>query len=112
MRWISWVVVWGTMAMWAGPLVAHAPIGATPAGPGGYGQVPAVLHPVPDRPPGGALSPGYCEPRLPCADNAWDGYCQHKTRWQAFWYRFGSRASVHAAAKGKGLPPAPQPVEQ
>lgn len=41
-------------------------------------------------PPGCAVSPGCCEcPPSPC-DNAWDGYCQHKAKYQACWAKFGT----------------------
>lgn len=62
---------------------------------------PAVSHPLsqqngllcaqPCSAQGGFnLAPG-CGLCPPCAcDNAWDGYCEQKARWQAFWSRLGT----------------------
>ena len=36
--------------------------------------------------------PGCCQCQPHCCDNAWDGYCQERARWQAFWTRFGTGA--------------------
>ena len=33
--------------------------------------------------PSYSLSPGCCEPHRHCFDNAWDGYCQQRARWDA-----------------------------
>ncbi len=41
-------------------------------------------------PPGFCMSPGCCECPPSACDNAWDGYCEEKARWQAFWTRFGT----------------------
>ena len=34
-------------------------------------------------PPGYAWVPGCCEPRRPCCDNAWAGYCERRARIEA-----------------------------
>ena len=38
------------------------------------------------------LTPGCCEPRHACCNNAWDGYCQEKAYWQNFWCKVGTGA--------------------
>ncbi len=43
--------------------------------------------------PGFNLTPGCCQCQPNCCDNAWDGYCQEKARWQAFWYWVGTGCS-------------------
>lgn len=45
-------------------------------------------------------TPGCCEcPPGPC-DNAWDGYCEHKGRCQAFWHKIGTGAFRHGCFAG------------
>ena len=41
-------------------------------------------------PPGYCLAPGCCECPPSACDNAWDGYCQEKAKWQAFFARVGT----------------------
>lgn len=41
-------------------------------------------------PAGFTCTPGSCEERRPCCDNAWDGYCEHHARVQAFWACVGT----------------------
>lgn len=41
-------------------------------------------------PAGFTCTPGCCEERRPCCDNAWDGYCEHHARVQAFWACVGT----------------------
>ncbi len=38
------------------------------------------------------LAPGCCEARRHCFDNAWDGYCQERTRWDTFCHNLGTGA--------------------
>lgn len=44
-------------------------------------------------PPGYTLRPGCCEPRRPCCDNAWAGYCEHRSKMNAYWTGAGNRAA-------------------
>ena len=39
------------------------------------------------------MKPGCCQCQPHCCDNVWDGYCQEKARWQAFWARVGAGAT-------------------
>jgi len=39
-----------------------------------------------------ALAPGCCEARRHCFDNAWDGYCQERARWDTWWCKVGTGA--------------------
>ena len=59
--------------------------------PHSVGQQNGLLCAQPCSAPGGFnLAPGCCVCQ-PCAcDNAWDGYCEQKARWQAFWSRLGT----------------------
>ncbi len=41
-------------------------------------------------PCGYSLAPGCCEDTRHCCDNAWAGYCEHRARVDAFWYRVGA----------------------
>ena len=54
-------------------------------------QLPLSLQ-VPLTAPAYALAPGCCEPRRHCFDNAWDGYCQERARWDTFWCKLGTGA--------------------
>ena len=36
------------------------------------------------------LTPGCCEDSHPGFDNAWDGYCEHRAKVQAFWAKVGT----------------------
>ncbi|MGW8256150.1 MAG: hypothetical protein ACWGMZ_01560 [Thermoguttaceae bacterium] len=40
-------------------------------------------------PPGFCTAPGCCQCPPSACDNAWAGYCQHKARWQAYFYNVG-----------------------
>jgi hypothetical protein len=42
--------------------------------------------------PAYSLTPGCCESRRHCFDNAWDGYCQERARHDTFWCKFGTGA--------------------
>jgi hypothetical protein len=46
-------------------------------------------------PPGYALAPGCCECPPSACDNAWDGYCEEKAKWQAFFARVGTPKVYH-----------------
>jgi hypothetical protein len=46
-------------------------------------------------PPGYCLTPGCCECPPSACDNAWDGYCQEKARWQAFFTCVGTPKAHH-----------------
>jgi hypothetical protein len=41
-------------------------------------------------PPGYSLAPGCCICPPSACDNAWDGYCQEKAKWQAFFTTVGT----------------------
>jgi hypothetical protein len=91
MRWTGWilvVIVVGSVGV-AG--------GGQPCCPE-CGEYAAVWGPLSGEagcsPPGLALSAWRgpsccCANQQPCCDNAWDGYCQHHARAQAFWTQVG-----------------------
>ena len=89
----------GLGAVWAADL---APV--TPNSPCGPSYRPSALAAEAcGAPMGYNLSPGCCE-CPPCAcDNAWDGYCDQKARWQAFWARLGTPKPPRCATYG-GVP--------
>jgi hypothetical protein len=41
-------------------------------------------------PPGYSLAPGCCECPPSACDNAWDGYCEQKAKWQVFFAKVGT----------------------
>jgi hypothetical protein len=41
-------------------------------------------------PPGYSLTPGCCECPPSACDNAWDGYCEEKARWKAYFTQVGT----------------------
>jgi hypothetical protein len=57
-------------------------------------------------PPGCTLSPGCCECPPTACDNAWEGYCQHKAKWQAYFKTVGTpRPSYYSGNRGcYGMP--------
>ena len=63
------------------------------------GHCPAKCHCEPAY----SLSPGCCEPRRHCFDNAWDGYCQERARWDAVWYRVGTRTSCSCSCAPRAI---------
>jgi len=38
------------------------------------------------------MTPGCCQCPPTACDNAWDGYCEERAKWKAFWYRVGTGA--------------------
>ncbi len=52
----------------------------------GTSSAPACMAPFP------GMKPGCCESRPTACDNAWEGFCQEKAPWRAFWSRLGSGA--------------------
>ncbi len=73
----------GALLVWAQTAAAGEPPTSTSGCP-----CRAQCHPVAAY----SLSPGCCEPRRHCCDNAWDGYCQERARWDAFWCKVGTGA--------------------
>ena len=58
----------------------------------GNGQYEALCAPACASSPGYNLTPGCCQCQPHCCDNAWEGYCQNKARWQSFWQLVGTGA--------------------
>lgn len=105
---MRWILSWGAFLLWAQTVMAGAP-----------------LYPGPDCPcqpkcralPTYSLSPGCCDSHRHCFDNAWDGYCQERARWDTFWCKLGTGAflcpctpcatyGVRAAGREVCVPPA------
>jgi len=87
MRWIVGVAV--LLAVGVGPALAVGPCHSCQM------QQPAVYAAPACAMPGFGLTPGCCEPRRPCCENVWAGYCMEKACKRAFWSRLGHRCGVH-----------------
>jgi len=77
MRRMTWVLALGACALLVHQAAADEPC-----------DCHAKCHAAPAY----ALAPGCCEPRRHCFDNAWDGYCQERARWDTFWCKVGTGA--------------------
>jgi hypothetical protein len=51
-------------------------------------------------PPGYCLAPGCCECPPSACDNAWDGYCEEKAKWQAYLSCAGVQRIHHCGSYG------------
>jgi hypothetical protein len=89
MRWPICLSAFAILALLTIPLAASQPIWPNSSPP--YCRTGGT-------PSGFPLKLGCCEQHLPCAENAWDGYCEHKTKLQTHWYRFGTRAPAPPTA--------------
>ncbi len=76
---MRWTVLLGALLLWAQWVSAVEPL------------LPASNCPC-RAAPAYALSPGCCEPHRHCFDNAWDGYCAERARWDTFWCKLGTGA--------------------
>ena len=74
----------------AGGLAGLVPIGRGRRAAIARLRLPCKSRAVPSR--AYALAPGCCEARRHCFDNAWDGYCQERARWDTFWCKLGTGA--------------------
>jgi hypothetical protein len=89
MRWTGWIFVLAVTGL-AGTAVGYQPGCAECNGGmagGAWGQA-LDAEPCCGR-PGYCLVPGCCEDTRHCCDNAWAGYCEHRTRGEAFLTRVG-----------------------
>jgi hypothetical protein len=87
MRWFAWASVICVFLL-LNTTVANA--GCANCGGNDAGSYRAYCGPACFSPPGFCLAPGCCECPPSGCDNAWDGYCQEKARWQAFFARVGT----------------------
>jgi hypothetical protein len=69
---------------------AIAKAGCATCGGNDMGSYRAYRGPACFSPPGYCLAPGCCECPPSACDNAWDGYCEEKAKWQAFFARVGT----------------------
>jgi len=56
-------------------------------------------------------TPSCCECPLSACDNAWDGYCQEKARWRAFWRRVGTGGKHGSHSTYTSWQPMPTPSQ-
>ena len=72
---MCWIVLLGTMLLGSQLAAGGEPL--LPAS-----TCPCQVKAVPSR--AAPVSPGCCEERRHCFDNAWDGYCQERARGTPF----------------------------
>jgi hypothetical protein len=85
MRLFAFVICCVTIIGWTA--FANAGCGCGGPSPQSYNS---LSGPACFSPPGCAVAPGCCECPPTACDNAWDGYCQEKAKWQAFFSRVGT----------------------
>ncbi len=91
MRRTFWIISFGAAMLLTQAAMAQEPCAQTAtaeAPAAGCLFCQAKCHPAPAY----NLAPGCCEPRRHCFDNAWDGYCEHRARWDTFWCKVGTGA--------------------
>ena len=94
MRWIPWMLAVAVVGL-AGPAAGYQP-GCASCNGAGYRGLDAEPCASPcDY----CLAPGCCEKYRHCCDNAWAGYCEHRAKVDAFWYRVGVPGNC-----GRGCP--------
>jgi hypothetical protein len=86
---MCWILCLGAFLVWA-PWAAAS----EPQSPACDCPCRANYHAQPAYP----FFPGCCEPRRNCFDNAWDGYCDKRARWDAFWCKVGTGAFCSCTA--------------
>lgn len=59
------------------------------------GSYKSYRGPACSSPPGYALAPGCCTCQPSACDNAWDGYCEEKAKWQAYFREVGKPKPHH-----------------
>jgi hypothetical protein len=93
MRWLGWASAVSLLVLFNS---AIADAGCATCGGNDMGSYRAYRGPACFAPPGYCLAPGCCECPPSACDNAWDGYCEEKAKWQAFFARVGTpRAHGH-----------------
>ena len=90
MRWTGWILT----AVAIGYVGVASGQPACPECGGQSAAWAALSGPAGCSPPGLSLSAWRgpsccCTNQRPCCDNAWDGYCEHHARVQAFWTQVG-----------------------
>jgi hypothetical protein len=106
MRWTGWILAAIVVAC-AGPACGGQPgcVGCGGGLGGWQGCQGALCGEACCSPPGYSGytgSPSCCVNPRPCCNNAWDGYCEHHAKVQAFWARVGT-------PKPSCCRPSPQP---
>jgi hypothetical protein len=90
--WILAAIILGCAGWANGDQFGCAGCGGQPAGWQAYQA--ALSGEACASPPGFSLGAGGTPccwtNQSPCCDNAWDGYCEHRARVQAYWYQVGT----------------------
>jgi hypothetical protein len=93
MRCLGWVSAMGLLLLFQASIADGGCASCTGNDGGSYRN---YRGPACFAPPGYSLAPGCCECPPSACDNAWDGYCEEKAKWQAFFARVGTpRAHNH-----------------
>jgi hypothetical protein len=87
MRWITWASTLSVLLLFQSA-ISYA--GCSSCNGNDSGSYRAYRGAACYSPPGYCLSPGCCECPPSACDNAWDGYCEQKAKWQAFFTKVGT----------------------
>ncbi len=113
MRWLNWASALGFLLVIN---AAFAYAGCPTCGGNDMASYRSYRGPACFSPPGYGLAPGCCECPPSACDNAWDGYCEEKAKWQAFFARVGTpRVHYHGCpsmlpAETCSSPPTTPPI--
>jgi len=87
MRWLGWASVLCILLLVQSGI---ADAGCTSCNGNDSGSYRSYRGSACCAPPGYSLAPGCCECPPSACDNAWDGYCEEKAKWQAFFTKVGT----------------------
>jgi len=87
MRWIYWVSALSFLLLFQSTI---ADAGCSSCIGNDGGSYRAYRGGACFSPPGYSLAPGCCVCPPSACDNAWDGYCEEKARWQAYFTQVGT----------------------
>ncbi|MGA2062731.1 MAG: hypothetical protein ABSG67_19845 [Thermoguttaceae bacterium] len=87
MRWLGWATAVSLLLL-VNSSITYA--GCASCGGNDMGSYRSYRGPACYSPAGYCLAPGCCECPPSDCDNAWDGYCEEKAKWQAFFTRVGT----------------------
>ncbi|MGA2798916.1 MAG: hypothetical protein ABSE63_15160 [Thermoguttaceae bacterium] len=87
MRWLGWATAVSFLLL-VNSAITYA--GCASCGGSDMGSYRSYRGSACYSPPGYCLAPGCCECPPSACDNAWDGYCEEKAKWQAFFTRVGT----------------------
>jgi hypothetical protein len=92
MRWLGWATAVSFLLL-VNSAITYA--GCASCGGSDMGSYRSYRGSACYSPPGYCLAPGCCECPPSACDNAWDGYCQEKAKWQAYFTQVGTPRPYH-----------------